>query len=144
MAAPSWRRSSSRPRTPPAPSSAGASAAGTSLSSGTTLISAAPNSDASIARHMADVLVTGAAGGIGGAVVDALLARGDRVLALDRIATARGDVRELVVDAGDPAAVTAALAAAAAGGYALRHVVAIAGGALHGEKTCTDPAELPL
>ena len=48
------------------------------------------------------------------------------------------------MDAGDPDAVAAALAEAAADGYALRHVIAIAGGALPGEKTCTDPAELPL
>ncbi len=94
---------------------------------------------------MTDVLVTGAAGGLGGALVDALVARGDRVRrARPRRRTAADDVRELRGRRGRRDAVAAALAAAAADGWALRHVVAIAGGALPGEKTCTDPAELPL
>ena len=75
--------------------------------------------------------------------MDALVARGDRVSRSTR-RERRGDVRELVVDAADPDAVGGRAGRGAAGGWALRHVVAIAGGALPGEKTCTDPAELPL
>jgi 3-oxoacyl-[acyl-carrier protein] reductase len=92
------------------------------------------------------VLVTGATGGIGSALVDALLERGDDVVALDRIERASADarVRSYVLDVLDESAVTAALADAAAAGRAIRHVVAIAGGALPAEKACTDPAALAL
>lgn len=93
---------------------------------------------------MTDVLVTGAAGGLGSALVDALVARGDRVIALDRLALNRSDVRAYGADAGDPIAVAAALTDAAEAGYHLRHVVAVAGGALPDEKRCTDPAALPI
>jgi len=91
-----------------------------------------------------DVLVTGAAGGLGGALVDALVARGDRVVAVDREALTRTDVRGYALDVGDGAALAAAVEDAAAAGLELRHVVAIAGGALPEEKRCADPAALPL
>jgi NAD(P)-dependent dehydrogenase (short-subunit alcohol dehydrogenase family) len=92
------------------------------------------------------VLVTGATGGIGSALVAALLARGDDVVALDRVGRRGSDprVRSYDLDVLDEDAVVAALADAAANGSAIRHVVAIAGGALPAEKACTDPAELPL
>jgi NAD(P)-dependent dehydrogenase (short-subunit alcohol dehydrogenase family) len=91
-----------------------------------------------------DVLVTGAAGGLGGALVDMLVARGDRVLALDRVRVERDDVMAFAIDVGDGEAVAHALDEAAADGLAIRHVVAIAGGALPDEKTCDDPAALSL
>ncbi|MDX6377365.1 MAG: dependent epimerase/dehydratase family, partial [Gaiellaceae bacterium] len=49
---------------------------------------------------MTTVLVTGAAGGLGSALVDALLARGDEVVALDRTAIApeRAGMRSCAVD----------------------------------------------
>jgi len=91
------------------------------------------------------VLVTGAAGGLGSALTDALLARGDQVVALDRTAVeAREGMRSYAVDLLDEAAVVAALADATAAGPGIRHVVAIAGGALPDEKACVDPAELTL
>jgi NAD(P)-dependent dehydrogenase (short-subunit alcohol dehydrogenase family) len=93
---------------------------------------------------MTDVVVTGAAGGLGGALVDALVARGDRVLALDREPLARDDVLAGRLDVRDPEATAAALAAAVADGLEPRHVVAVAGGALPDEKECGDPAALPL
>jgi NAD(P)-dependent dehydrogenase (short-subunit alcohol dehydrogenase family) len=93
---------------------------------------------------MTDVLVTGAAGGLGGALVAALLARGDRVLSLDRVATARDDVLHVTLDVTDTHALTDAIGAAGRSGLEIRHVVSIAGGALPGEKTCDDPGELPL
>ncbi|MFC5138947.1 SDR family oxidoreductase [Actinomycetospora rhizophila] len=56
------------------------------------------------------VLVTGAASGIGAALVDRLLARGDRVLALDRAPVApRPGVEVLTCDLADPAAITSVL-----------------------------------
>jgi NAD(P)-dependent dehydrogenase (short-subunit alcohol dehydrogenase family) len=91
-----------------------------------------------------DVLVTGAAGGLGGALVEALVARGDRVVALDRVDTGRGDVVGYTLDLADPTAVEDALADAAGRGLALHHVVSIAGGALPAEKTGAHPAELSL
>ena len=91
------------------------------------------------------VLVTGAAGGLGAALVEALLARGDQVVALDRAEVgAREGVRGYAVDLLDEAAVTRALDDASAAGIAIRHVVAIAGGELPDEKSCVDPAALPL
>ncbi len=90
------------------------------------------------------VLVTGAAGGLGAALVDALLARGDQVVALDRSEVeARTGVRSYAVDLLDEVAVAGALAEAVAG-VAIRHVVAIAGGALPDEKRCVDPVALSL
>jgi NAD(P)-dependent dehydrogenase (short-subunit alcohol dehydrogenase family) len=91
-----------------------------------------------------DVLVTGAAGGIGGALVAALVDRGDRVVALDRMAVERDDVLGYTVDVADADAVAAALGDAASRGIVLRHVAAIAGGALPAEKAGADLAELPL
>ena len=92
---------------------------------------------------MTTVLVTGATGGIGSALVAALLARGDDVVALDRVARtdAHARVRSYVLDVLDEAAVTAALVDAVAAKLAIRHVVAIAGGALPAEKGRIDPAE---
>jgi NAD(P)-dependent dehydrogenase (short-subunit alcohol dehydrogenase family) len=93
---------------------------------------------------MTDVVVTGAAGGLGSALVDALIARGDRVVALDRVPAERNDVIAFTLDLADPDAVAAALADAEDRGLQIRHVVAIAGGALPEEKTGADLAELPL
>jgi NAD(P)-dependent dehydrogenase (short-subunit alcohol dehydrogenase family) len=93
---------------------------------------------------MTDVLVTGAAGGLGSALVDMLVARGDRVVALDRRDASRDGVLSFVTDVADDRAVERALAAAAVSGIEPRHVVAIAGGALPDEKTCADPAGISL
>jgi NAD(P)-dependent dehydrogenase (short-subunit alcohol dehydrogenase family) len=90
------------------------------------------------------VLVTGAAGGLGSALVTALVERGDSVVALDRAPIDRADVASYVLDLADEDAVTAALADARERGLEIRHVVAIAGGALPAEKTGADVAELPL
>jgi NAD(P)-dependent dehydrogenase (short-subunit alcohol dehydrogenase family) len=93
---------------------------------------------------MTDVLVTGAAGGLGGGLVAALVARGDRVVAIDRVQPERDDVTAYTLDLADEEAVAGALADAAGRGLEIRHVVAVAGGALPGEKTGADLAELPL
>ena len=93
---------------------------------------------------MTDVLVTGAAGGLGSALVDLLVARGDRVVALDRSDAPRDGVLSYVTDVGDDRAVERALAEAAREGIHPRHVVAIAGGALPDEKTSDDPAAISL
>lgn len=68
--------------------------------------------------------VTGAAGGIGRAVVDGLVAAGVRVFATDRqvdpaLSTAEGSVRSAVLDVGDEGAVQRVIAAADAemGGF---------------------------
>ena len=92
------------------------------------------------------VLVTGAAGGLGAALAGALLARGDQVVALDRAAIDEvpAGMRAYAVDLLDETAVAAALADAALAGFAIRHLVAIAGGALPDEKACVDPAQLSL
>lgn len=57
------------------------------------------------------VLVTGAASGIGAALVDRLLARGEHVLALDRVAVdeARAGLEAVSCDLADPAAISATL-----------------------------------
>ncbi|MEJ2863816.1 NAD-dependent epimerase/dehydratase family protein [Actinomycetospora flava] len=56
------------------------------------------------------VLVTGAASGIGAALVELLLARGDCVLALDRVSVdPRPGVEVLTCDLADPAAIAAVL-----------------------------------
>jgi 3-oxoacyl-[acyl-carrier protein] reductase len=92
------------------------------------------------------VVVTGAAGGLGSALVAALLGRGDVVVGLDRAAIddPPPGLRAYPVDLRDEPAVTAALADAAGAGMLPSHVVAIAGGALPEEKACVDPALLPL
>jgi NAD(P)-dependent dehydrogenase (short-subunit alcohol dehydrogenase family) len=99
--------------------------------------------DASIAP-MGAVVVTGAAGGLGSALLAALDARGDAVVALDRAEVAAPAARSYVLDLLDADAVAEAVADAAAAGLTPSHVVSIAGGALMAEKTCTDPAALPL
>ena len=59
------------------------------------------------------VLVTGAAGGIGRAITQALLAAGDEVVAMDRVAPQRDPrIHYFEVDLMDPAATRAAAAAA--------------------------------
>jgi NAD(P)-dependent dehydrogenase (short-subunit alcohol dehydrogenase family) len=90
------------------------------------------------------VLVTGAAGGLGGALVSALLERGDRVVAIDRVRIERADVTAYAIDLADEDAVAGALADAEEHGLPIQHVVAIAGAALPDEKTGADVAELPL
>src|SRR4051794_11443174 len=87
-----------------------------SRKSGAALISASPKPMLA-SEPMSDplapasaVLVTGAAGGLGAALVEALLARGDHVVALDRVEVrARDGVRAYAVDLLDEAAVTRAL-----------------------------------
>jgi NAD(P)-dependent dehydrogenase (short-subunit alcohol dehydrogenase family) len=93
---------------------------------------------------MTDLLVTGAAGGLGSALVDLLVARGDRVVALDRTDAPREGVLSFVTDVRDEQAIERAFAEAAGAGIHPRHVVAIAGGALPDEKTVDDPAEISL
>jgi NAD(P)-dependent dehydrogenase (short-subunit alcohol dehydrogenase family) len=90
------------------------------------------------------VLVTGAAGGLGSALVSALVERGDRVVAIDRVPVERDDVTAYAIDLADADAVAAALADAEARALRIEHVVAIAGAALPEEKTRADVAELPL
>jgi NAD(P)-dependent dehydrogenase (short-subunit alcohol dehydrogenase family) len=87
------------------------------------------------------VLVTGAAGGLGSALVSALVARGDQVVALDRVPMEREGVVSYALDLADEDAVAAALAGC---GLGIQHVVAIAGGALPEEKTRADLGDLPL
>ena len=93
---------------------------------------------------MTAVLVTGAAGGLGSALVTALVERRDRVVAIDRVGIERDDVAAYAIDLADDEAVARALADAAARGLAIQHVVAIAGAALPEEKTGADLADLPL
>jgi meso-butanediol dehydrogenase/(S,S)-butanediol dehydrogenase/diacetyl reductase len=92
------------------------------------------------------VLVTGATGGLGSALVAALVARGDQVVALDRSSVGElpHGVRSYTVDLVDEGAVAAALADATASGFAFGHAVMIAGGALPDEKACVDPVDLEL
>lgn len=77
------------------------------------------------------VLVTGAAGGIGGAVVRGALELGARVVATDRVAPtaeARDDVTTAALDLGDVAAITEGVArlGAEAGGFdAVIHVAGL-------------------
>jgi len=87
------------------------------------------------------VLVTGAAGGIGTATVQAFLGAGFDVVGLDRRpAQDAARYTHVVLDLLDEEAVNGAVA----GAGPLQHVVAIAGGALMPEKTTDDVAELPL
>ncbi|NLP85623.1 SDR family oxidoreductase [Microbacterium sp. CFH 90308] len=61
-------------------------------------------------------VVTGAAGGIGSAIVDVLLARGEGVVAIDRRSTGRAEsdaFAEVIGDAGDPRALDDAVRKAA-------------------------------
>ncbi|MEN3280013.1 MAG: hypothetical protein V7607_1153 [Solirubrobacteraceae bacterium] len=87
------------------------------------------------------VLVTGAAGGIGTATVQAFLGAGFDVVGLDRQpAPSQPGYTHVVLDLLNDGAVHEAVA----GAGALQHVVCIAGGALVPEKTTDDPAELEL
>jgi NAD(P)-dependent dehydrogenase (short-subunit alcohol dehydrogenase family) len=87
------------------------------------------------------VLVTGAAGGIGTATVQAFLGAGFDVVGLDRQpAPGQPGYTHVVLDLLDDGAVRDVVAQAGA----LQHVVCIAGGALMPEKTTDDPAELEL
>lgn len=87
------------------------------------------------------VVVTGAAGGIGSATVDAFREAGYDVLGLDiRSASERDGFDCRIADLTDPAAVREALR----GAGPIRHVVSVAGGALPAEKTRPDIAELPI
>lgn len=82
------------------------------------------------------VIVTGAAGAIGGATVDGFLAAGLHVLGLDLArspAPDRAGYRHAVVDLRDAIAVEAALDDGLRGLPPLAHVVGVAGGALPGE-----------
>lgn len=81
------------------------------------------------------VLVTGAAGAIGSATVAWFLERGCTVVGLDRVEAAVDDdgYRHRLVDLADADAVKGAVDDALAGLPPLRHVLAIAGGALPGE-----------
>lgn len=95
---------------------------------------------------MADqfVLVTGAAGALGSAAVNAFVAVGAHVLAVDRDKM-RGDgpAERCVIDLTDPGAESQI--ADAIGGRPLHHLVGIAGGALAGEpETQHDPVELDI
>jgi NAD(P)-dependent dehydrogenase (short-subunit alcohol dehydrogenase family) len=87
------------------------------------------------------VLVTGAAGGIGTATVQAFVAAGFDVVGFDRRPSSDGSVSShVVLDLLDEDAVRAAVADIGP----LRHVVCIAGGALMPEKTMEDVADLEL
>lgn len=92
------------------------------------------------------VVVTGAAGAIGAATVEALLAAGMAVIGLDRQPAAERDGgrhRHALADLTDPPAVAAALDAACADAPPVAHLVGIAGGALPEEpRTQNDPVAL--
>lgn len=90
------------------------------------------------------VVVTGAAGAIGAAVVDAFLIRGFAVVGLDPAPPARaedGAYRHLRTDVTDPAALAAA---AATVGPELCHIVGVAGGALPEEVACAGIDDLDV
>lgn len=90
---------------------------------------------------MRQVLVTGSAGGIGAATVDAFLGAGFAVIGFDRQLTTRHreGLRSYVVDLADSDAVEEALTDVGS----LEHVVAIAGGALEAEKRAADICDVP-
>lgn len=99
-----------------------------------------------MAGEAAVVVVTGAAGAIGTATVEAFLAAGYRVVGLDRdglVSSSHGDAyRGIEVDLEDEVAVVKAIEAVSALG-SLAHVIGIAGGALPIEpRTQGDPAQL--
>ena len=88
------------------------------------------------------VLVTGAAGGIGSATVAAFLDAGFSVIGLDRkpVEGSHPAYRAYSVDLTNPAAVEALLSDLGP----VQHVVAVAGGALAIEKTVDDFCDLPF
>jgi NAD(P)-dependent dehydrogenase (short-subunit alcohol dehydrogenase family) len=88
------------------------------------------------------VLVTGAAGGIGSATVDAFLDAGFSVIGLDRepVEDNRPAYTAYPVDLMDAPAVEGVLSEVGP----LHHVVSVAGGALAIEKTVRDFCDLPL
>jgi NAD(P)-dependent dehydrogenase (short-subunit alcohol dehydrogenase family) len=96
------------------------------------------------------VIVTGAAGAIGGATVDGFLAAGLHVLGLDLApspAPDRAGYRHAVVDLRDTVAVDAAVDDGLHRLPPLAHVVGIAGGALPGEPAAAaagDPAAIDV
>lgn len=92
---------------------------------------------------MRQVLVTGAAGGIGSATVAAFLDAGFAVVGLDRQAAeiSHSSYTSAAVDLTDAAAVESVLSELGP----LQHVVAVAGGALAIEKTTVDDfCDLPI
>ncbi|MBS1886518.1 MAG: SDR family oxidoreductase [Actinobacteria bacterium] len=90
---------------------------------------------------MKKVLITGSAGGIGSATVDAFRQAGFTAIGLDRDPGESPDGRvSLIVDLLDCEAVEAAVAPI----DELQHVVCVAGGALAAEKTSEDPAMLAI
>jgi NAD(P)-dependent dehydrogenase (short-subunit alcohol dehydrogenase family) len=90
------------------------------------------------------VLVTGAAGGIGSAVVRTLIQDGYRVVGLDRKDPPAGlDVEWLQHDLRDTDA-TEALIATTPLLEGLRHAVGVAGGPMDREIGVLDPAEVPV
>jgi NAD(P)-dependent dehydrogenase (short-subunit alcohol dehydrogenase family) len=93
----------------------------------------------------ATVLVTGAAGGIGSATTLALSAQGYRVVGLDQLPAPEGSAAAAWIqqDLLDTVATERVLRESPelAG---LRHVVAIAGGAIEDEVGRLDPAEVPV
>jgi NAD(P)-dependent dehydrogenase (short-subunit alcohol dehydrogenase family) len=92
-------------------------------------------------RSVKSVLVTGAAGGLGSATVDAFLDNGFHVIGVDRIATAeRKRYSPVVADLTNSEETRAALSNVSP----FNHVVSIAGGALAHEKMSGDVDELPL
>lgn len=87
------------------------------------------------------ILVTGAAGALGAAAVQAFVSSGAEVLAVDRREVHDRHVESCLVDLTDPDA--EARVTDAIDGRALHHLVGIAGGALPGEpETQDDPADL--
>jgi NAD(P)-dependent dehydrogenase (short-subunit alcohol dehydrogenase family) len=95
-------------------------------------------------RGPATVLVTGASGGLGGAVTEALLADGWRVVAASRAAQPAGHdrLRVVVADLAEPADVAATVAAATDDDTApLRALVNLVGGFATGGRVHETPVE---
>jgi NAD(P)-dependent dehydrogenase (short-subunit alcohol dehydrogenase family) len=86
------------------------------------------------------VLITGAAGGLGGAVVDAFVAQGWRVVGVDRVRPAASPAEFVVADLFDVVDVGRAVAQAA-DGPPLRAVVNLVGGFAMGGRVHETPVE---